>query len=339
MFGHCYGVSTSHFFENPSLFACVIRKILTGGTIFFVFISGYLFHYIYYKNFQFSSFIIKKVRFVLIPFLLVSSADLLYYTSGFLVYTIKGSFKAEIFLTKLNSYSFINTFLYGRGDITIVLWYVPFIMTIFALSPFYIKFIKIKPKAQLIMIFILLIISIIINRNSEYSILGLFQNVIYFTPVYLLGIYVSMNFNMIKDRLIKWQFYFLLTAIGLAFAQTRYGVQAFRELNASFLVKIDLMIIQKTLLSIFFILFFMRYEIKKIGVLNLMAENSFGIFFIHGICIWFLNAKIFKLKIAVENDSFLFFFGVSTFILTISLFITILIRKVFPTKSKYIIGC
>ena len=339
VFGHCFNVGFSHYYQNSSQFAIFLRNLLPGGTTFFVFISGYLFHHIYFKNFNYGDFLIKKLKYVFVPFLLISSIDIFYYLSRYIIAIISSSAKSEIYLSKLKSYSFFNTYLIGHGDITIGLWYIPFITIIFFLSTVFIKFIKIKPSIQLTVINILLIFSILVHRNGTNSILGIFQNVIYFIPVYFLGIYMSINFKKFYEKLKGKELYILLIAIGLAIIQTRIVPAELILKNNLKIDKFDFMIIQKCFLSIFFILFLTRFENKKFKVLNILADNSFGIFFIHGICIWIFNTIVLKLKISFATNSFLMYLVISTLILTLSLLITILIRRANPKNSKYIIGC
>lgn len=340
VYWHCLVCGIANNNQNQTIFAKIIGTLLPGGTTFFVFISGYLFHHIYYQNFQFSTFFIKKLKYVFVPFLIISSTDIFYYLSRYIIAIISESNKSEIFLAKLKTYSFINTYLYGHGEIPIGLWYIPFIMLVFAISPVFIKFVKIKSSIQLPFICILLIVSTSIHRTEANSIFSIFQNTLYFSPVYLLGMYVSINFNKFYEMLKGQEFYFLATAIIIVFIQSGVEIiEKYRELSTLILEKFDLMIIQKILLSIFFAIFLMNYKKNKFKILNLFAENSFGIFFIHGICIWIFNAILFKLKISFVSNSTSLYFVLSTFILTISLAITMLIRKVFPNKSKYIIGC
>jgi len=339
VFGHCFYLGISQYYQNTTLFAKLIRNLLPGGTTFFVFVSGYLFHHIYYHNFRFSTFFFKKLKYVFVPFLLISSTDVFYYLSRYIFAIISASYKSEIFLARLKNYSYINNYLYGHGDIPIGLWYVPFIMLVFALSPVFLKFTRIKAIVQLIIIIILLTISMLNHRTAANSILGVFQNVIYFTPVYLLGIYMSINFNKIYEKLKGREFYILLIAIILAIIQTRNGVVDLTLKNTLKVENFDFMIIQKIFLSVFFAIYLMNFKNIKLKTLNLIAENSFGIFFIHGICIWTFNTIILKLNIVIVNKSFVLYLALSTFILTLSLAITMLIRKSFPNKCKYIIGC
>ena len=62
VFGHCDSFGITRFNENTTKLAEIIIPIVHGGTAFFVFISGFLFHYIYFQNFQLKLFLIKKIN-------------------------------------------------------------------------------------------------------------------------------------------------------------------------------------------------------------------------------------------------------------------------------------
>lgn len=49
-------------------FPLLLENLLRGGTALFVFISGYFFHRIFYKDFDYSKFMKNKVHNVLYPF-------------------------------------------------------------------------------------------------------------------------------------------------------------------------------------------------------------------------------------------------------------------------------
>ena len=40
VFGHCFNLGISQYYQNTTLFAKLIRNLLPGGTTFFVFVSG-----------------------------------------------------------------------------------------------------------------------------------------------------------------------------------------------------------------------------------------------------------------------------------------------------------
>ena len=63
--GHTYHISDLKF---DSFFENVIGNLITGGTINFVFISGFLFYSIFYNRFKYSQFIKSKIKRILLPY-------------------------------------------------------------------------------------------------------------------------------------------------------------------------------------------------------------------------------------------------------------------------------
>jgi len=51
----------------------VLANIITGGTSLFVFISGFFFHHIFYKDFEYKVFIKRKIKKVLVPYIILST--------------------------------------------------------------------------------------------------------------------------------------------------------------------------------------------------------------------------------------------------------------------------
>ena len=326
VFGHCFNIGIVQIHSNNMLLAKLSKNLIPGGTAFFVFISGYLLHYIYFKNFQFLLFIKKKVKYIFLPFIFLSSTDIIYYISSYLIALLNNSNKIVFYLSKIKSYEFTNTYLFGHGIIPIGLWYIPFVMLVFLLTPIYLKFMKLSNNTQLFIIF-----------------LGIFQNVIYFSPIYLLGIYFSLNSNIIYEKISGKEIFILILVFAIALIQTRIGavedIMIMGEGNKFKINYIDLMILQKSLLSIFLILILKKNETVRIRILEILAENSFGIFFLHGISIWILNASIYLLNISYISYSLIIYILTAIYILFFSLGITILTRKLLPNYSKYIIGC
>ena len=50
-----------------------IRNVLTGGTALFVFISGFMFHHVFFDSFKYQKFVMAKVKNVLVPYLILAS--------------------------------------------------------------------------------------------------------------------------------------------------------------------------------------------------------------------------------------------------------------------------
>lgn len=340
VFGHCDSFGITRFNVNTTILAKIINSFIHGGTTFFVFISGFLFHYIYFKNFQFIRFLGKKIRYVLVPFLIFSSLDIFYYIIRYVFSCLFYMEKYEVYLNKIKSIDLVKIYIAGHSEINIALWYVPFIMVIFLFSKFYIKFIDINLKTQIWIISILMLLSLVIHRRYDDSISGIFQNVIYFTPVYLLGMFVSKNNKLLTGVIYGREFFVLILSMIVAGFQVKLGkLESIIEFKKICIKNLDLMIIQKSLLSIFFTTYLNKFGNKKFSLISLLAENSFGIFFIHGIFIWLFDVFILKFKITFTSNSVFIYFISSIIVLIISLLTTIFIRLILTKKSKYIVGC
>ena len=155
--------------------------------------------------------------------MIFSSLDIWYYITRFIISYICHFNNYYLYLNKLKSFDLVKIFLLGHSEINIAHWYVPFIMLIFIFSKFFIKFITIKFKIQLWIIIILMLLSMLIHRRYESNVFALFNNVIYFTPVYLLGIFVSKNINFFYSKLNGKEFYLLIIIFLIVIIQLQQG--------------------------------------------------------------------------------------------------------------------
>lgn len=98
------------------------------------------------------------------------------------------------------------------------------------------------------------------------------------------------------------------------------------------------MIIQKIIMCLFFMIYLNRYENSKYKLLKIIAENSFGIFFIHGIYIRIIYEVKLMLGLTFITNSFGLYFLIAILVFCISLITTLLIKKSLPNYSKYLVG-
>lgn len=149
-----------------SFYGKVFANLMTGGTTFFVFISGFFFHHVFYQKFQYKQFILKKVSNVLLPYTLLTIAGIVCF-----VFYLGHPPHADTFITnQLNNwhqYIRLGILYWGTGSILDAYWYMPFIMIIFALSPLFIKQIQLPTKVQVGLFLFLLCISSLVYRPSQ----------------------------------------------------------------------------------------------------------------------------------------------------------------------------
>lgn len=311
----------------------LLANIITGGTSLFVFISGFFFHYKFHQKFKYKNFLIKKINNVLIPFILLS-------TIAFCIIVVYLD-KPYYLLTSDTSEFWDQITLYFKylwtGRVLIAYWYIPFVMIIFALSPVFNKYIELQNKSQILIFLILLFVSMIVQRSSGN--LSPIHSVIYFTPLYLLGIMFSINkgllLNFIKNKFII----FGICVIGLSLLQIKiYGSHGnFEKDNIFSYNGLDIIIIQKIFLIFFIISLLHNIDKRHIFFMKYIASISFPIFFIHP---WIL----FFMQYYLINNYILFLPGIIIFAINVfvaffgSIIIANIIKLILNKRSRYLIG-
>ena len=116
--------------ESMSRFLDMLRGVLFhSSTLYFVFISGYLFHFLAQRKFDLRTYYRKKLLNVIVPYVILS----VFFTGyAFFWYSYTGEVPR---FTKLvtGCREFFQALLYG--DVVLTYWYIPFIATIFLVSP------------------------------------------------------------------------------------------------------------------------------------------------------------------------------------------------------------
>lgn len=326
----------SFIFKRENIFEKGIYSIVINGTGLFVFISGFLFYHIFYsRGFNYKKFMINKLKNVLLPYTIISFPMLLRD-----IY--KHDIQSEIYMKSKILYSVL---LYYSGITLGSTWYIPFAMLLFIASPLFIKFIKLEKNFQKILILFGIVVGMIVKRPSNDLTVNIFQAFIYFFPYYCLGIYIALNQKELIFKIEKRNF--LFGVLWFVFIIFQIYVNNYTSVPKKLfeIDGIDLMIIQKMLMSLFFIGVFIKLEksnfntVKKI--FNLLGDYSFGIFFLHNYFIrifWKILYVITKGKIQERTLNFAecFIFGIGVVLCSI---VTIwIVKKIFKKKSRYIIG-
>ncbi len=328
--GHCFYISNIQFGD---IWGPIIYNLINGGTVFFVFISGFLFHHLFYSKYEFNSFLKSKFKRLFLPYTILSVAPIILCFKFKPNFWIEGSptFTAGI----LHDYATPALKYFLSGEHMVAYWYIPFALLLFLFSPAHIAFIKLNVKIQIGVLSLLFVISSLIHRPSEY--LMVFHSLLYFTPVYLFGILCSIHKEAIYLKLKGKDLILLTSALGFAALEVYFGNKGnyFKE----FFVfnGVDLMLIQKTLLCVFFMVWLHRYEHFSNKYVNIVATTSFTIFFLHGYFLWILNytKSYFGIQFSYPWMAYL---AISLFLLLISVWTSLIVKKLLPKYSRYIIG-
>lgn len=298
-----------------------IANIILGGTNLFVFISGYLFHHVFRNRYSFKGFMLQKAQRVLVPYLFLSALPILM--------AVKNDHAAGIFGV-LSSY--IGHL--SKGDIWICYWYVPFVMAMFAMSPIHRWFAGLPAKVQVTTVSLMLALASVIQRPINN--IGVPQLLIYFTPVYLVGIVASVHRQHLMAFLSRHHIKLLVAALTLAAAQAiLHGNTGSYHKPWGLISNIDLQLIQKIILCGWLLYALQWFDRRESKVVGLLAASSFAVFFLHPyvLDIWlrtwkhhaFLSGGV-ALPVAVA------------IILGSSILCALAIRKVAGKGSRYLIG-
>ncbi|CZF80048.1 Acyltransferase family protein [Grimontia celer] len=326
--GHCYSITGMTFNTFPSAF---IQNFISGGTTLFVFISGFLFYHIFYKNFNLKTFLIKKIKTVLLPYVIIGSLPVIYLTLK------QASVYGDWFLPSgdslLDNYLIPTLKYYSSGRFLTGYWYIPFIFIIFLMSPFFIQFIELRKRYQIIIIALMSVIAMyahrpILNINPLHS-------AIYYIPVYLLGIFAAINRLKIYTWLMGKELILMVVIVSLITYQTMNGHNGSYHKYLFSYSGIDLVFIHKILLCFLLMIILHRFENFKHPLINHLAATSFTVFFLHPLAIFLMNKF---LKDALHFDSWVFLSIFTTLIITICSLIAVQFKKLAPINSRYIIG-
>ena len=330
--GHCFQLVT---WEPIGIAGETFFNLITGGTSLFVFISGFLFEHVFYKNFNYRKFMLSKFRNVLTPYLFMS------------IFVIPLALIRKGGAGEFNSYFFAEgqgiwieyirpALLYlWTGKAATAYWYIPFAMFIFLLSPLFTAYINSSLKLRNFYMLALFSISMIIHRPIGN--LFVIQSIIYFSPVYLLGIQASIHRDFIYEKFKGREIYLISAAIACAVLQSALldTVGNFQK-SALMITVPDIGIIQKCLLCLFFMVFLHRFESTEFSTLNRIAAASFAIFFLHAVLI-----KVLKFGLAywaVPTQSLVAWAGLTPLVVLCCYCIASTVKRMLPHSSRMLIG-
>ncbi|WP_318308106.1 acyltransferase family protein [Flagellimonas crocea] len=320
IFIHTWRFPPKTEYTGSSSFVDATRDMLFhGSTIYFLFISGFLFHYLSTK-FNIRGYYVSKIKNVVAPYVFISI---------FLIFA--EDFTGARANLPWSEYFFKIPRQLINGTASFQFWYIPFIILVFAISPLFLRlkerdFVRLAPW-----IFVLPILG---TRTQVYITLGQFM---YFLPVYLWGIYVSMRYAQVMETVKRYKLPLLLTAVAtsviLLFVNHEYqylGIFSPRE---------SLVYLQK--MSITFLILYISRNIQnnKYWILDIIAKISFALYFLHVIFdrhlkkIYFVVADFTPQALQVPVS-----IVYVLFLLTVNTLFCLLVKKILGNRSRYFIG-
>lgn len=340
---------------TQSDFVAYIHSLFSNGTFFFVFIAGYLFWHLK-QRYQFKKYLITKIKFVGLPYLIVLSFTMLLIIAleYFQIQAVNFNHGISVSFTQpLEPYlGVVWNFLVG-GNILVALWFIPFIFLIFISSSL---IIKLGNSRYFLLGFMpLLILSI-------FSFRPLLAETPYFFPVlmflHFLGIFLLGVFLKKKEAFLYEHAHLFILPSLLLFAlfvhlsvRQGFGHDFIPLLQSS---RPEHIINYEQLQMLFGVLFFLTlffYLEKKhqhyfaenspgvpllYKILAALGTYSFGIFFLHEFFIKLIR-KLHHLLVG-DITTATSYFLIGFFVLLLTFLLVRAIVKLLPNKSRYLIG-
>lgn len=224
----------------------VNRVFFTASTHFFLFISGYLCQFVFDRKRE-SPLVYygKKLTNVLAPYVL---------------------FTLALSLTPAAPKGIVHNLLFGSAQAPY--WYIPFVATLFVVSPALCR----APSRALLGAFIVsFLISIVIPERQfplSWSYPGVVRLYTYFVPYYLLG-FVYARYKDRADSLIARFLVYLPPLAALLYLPIAFG-------GNDFLVSLQRLVTIAAVLGVL-----RKIEHRQIALLDRMAVTSFTLYFVH----------------------------------------------------------
>lgn len=332
--GHSYGLGAwwIHTVADKT-----VANIITGGTSLFVFVSGFLFHHVFFPKFCFGSFMMKKIHYVLVPYLVLSSVFLI------AILATRTGFNADQFLLPgegiYAEYLRPIALYLWTGGVNFTYWYIPFIMVMFLMSPAFVAFIKARSTVRWSVFALFLTVSLALHRPVLN--LSVMQSVVYFIPVYLAGILASIHKERIYAVFHRREGYLLAGVLALALLQAVFVATDGNFHKPPFeLAGLDVLLVQKLVLCLFLMVFLHRFEHIPSPALDKLAEGSFAIFFIHPFIVLGIEKTSLPSMVAdlLPDLPLLRLAVMTSMVIAVSLLIALLIKKLFRQHSRIIVG-
>ena len=301
-------------------FVDITKQVLFhDSTIYFIFISGFLFHHLS-PTFELKKYYKNKLFYVFFPYLFITMLILIFKSIDYSNFSLSYSIPIKLV---------VETFIYGKAQIQF--WYVPFIFIVFLVSPIILKI----PKHFFPYIFILSSVLPLLGTRTGTRIS--FCQYIYFFPIYLQGVWASMNYfrflSLIRSNKNKLFFIAFFSTLMLIYLSDKPYCLGMINIYEAFHY------LQKISISFLVIIALKKIEHKDIPILNLLATYSFSIFFIH----FMIGNDYFKnyFYYLIPDTSLLILAASITFIIIVifvTLIISMSIKRLLGNQSRFLIG-
>ncbi|MEW9854164.1 acyltransferase family protein [Novosphingobium sp. M1R2S20] len=311
--GHCYNALR----WPPGSFSAHLTAVWTDLNTFFIFISGYLFQHLL-ARFAYPAYLKGKFRNVIVPYLIVSVPAVLVYATNW-----KSHPHFPQLIGSLPLWQKVPLLILTGAHMG-PYWFKPMMAVFYTMAPALVAMDK-HPRSY-IAIAPLLLVSVLLVPRPTYDLQPL-QAAVHYLPVYLLGMCVSHFHDRIIPLLTRW--WAAMVALSIAFLGViiygSYAALTFDRLPLTAFMCLTLLALMS------------RFTPERVPALDLLARYAFGIFFMHAYYVAALRQALTKWPELGEGSQ-LSFLVILVGVMTLSMMTVALVRRLFPAKSRLLIG-
>jgi uncharacterized membrane protein len=312
--------------DQPDKMAIIL---ITNGTIFFVFIAGFLFQFLSQK-YEYKKYLSKKIKYVIVPYLIVSIPALIWAFS-----------KPSLPVPEWFKEDFSGWPIWGQVIMCLLtgahlkpFWFIPMIAIFYIISPVLIWLDR-NPRFYWLLPLLVMVTLIIPKPNFNND---TFQSFIHFFSIYVAGMFCSHfreRFFLLMERRYIFLIFAFIVLTALEYFWMLPPVNNVNSVNS----------VSKLILSVLLIYFFWLNEPRLPKILDrwmgLLAEFGFGIYFLHeyfilGYCS--AEKKLGLISLLGQANPLAF---TMSFALSVggSVIVIVIVKKIFGKNSRWIIGC
>ena len=324
--GHCVRLFDWAPVPRVELF---LLDLLENGTVLFVFIAGYLFEYLS-DRYEYRSYLTTKLRNVIVPYLIISVPalvhDVLLNDPVAIWPQLAGTswpYQVGWFLLK------------GGAGLNFPMWFIPMIALYYLAAPLFMQFVR-RPALYWLLP-VLVVVSLLIHRPAHDRLDTLHQAAYYFSA-YVAGMAISHFRDRIEPLLQRFWLPLAFLTSAIIVAQWRWSpFHGNYQAIAPFSMEhglVDWIFLQKMIMCLALVGFMRRWYVQRIKLVDLVADLSFPVFFLHAYFI-FGATLLFG---SVPAGSILGFVALAGGVFSLSVATVVLLKGMLGSSSRWVLG-
>ncbi len=312
---HCIDVFD---WDKSPVLERIVRILINNGTVLFVFIAGYLFQHLSLR-YQYKKYLIAKFKNVMTPYLIISIPAIVVFILIVKRESVwQGFYSDPVWLQVLHFYI--------TGLHLAPFWFIPVIIIYYLVSPVLVFADRYKSFYYLLPVFVL--VSCFVGRGGGGSPVISF---VHFFSAYALGMFCSHYKQFLNNWLCKTSIIYCTVFTVLCLCLSEFYLTNITYSYLSFLQKLVLC------LAILGILIRLGEKASN-HYINLVANASFGVFFIHSYVLSSGKILIQKIFSTLPDGSLWGYFLVTFITLYVCVMVIYAVKVVFGHRSRLLVG-